>query len=118
MIVLETNEPPTLAAISNYSIFHGETLTITNSAADPDLPANVLTFSLLNAPTNATIDPTNGLFAWTPLPSQSPSTNSIAVVVTDDGSPALSATQSFTVVVMAGTVNPSEMQSERGIQHW
>ncbi len=106
VVVLETNEPPTLTAISNYHVFVGEQITITNSVSDGDLPENTLIFSLLNAPTNATIDPVNGLFAWTPLPSQSPSTNSIFVVVVDDGVPSLSATQGFTVVVIASNSPP------------
>ncbi|NOS71733.1 MAG: S8 family serine peptidase [Verrucomicrobia bacterium] len=106
VIVLETNEPPTLAAVSNHYVVVGEQITITNLAFDADLPENFLTFSLLNAPTNATIDPTNGLIEWTPLPSQSSSTNNIVVVVADDGVPSLSATQSFTVVVIASNLPP------------
>ena len=71
------------------------TLTITNSATDPDSPPEVLTFSLgSGAATNASINPTNGVFVWTPTQSQV-GTNAFSVVVTDKGSPSLSATQSF-----------------------
>src|SRR2546430_14024195 len=46
-----------------------------------------------------TIKPASGLITWTPSEAQGPSTNLISVVVTDNGVPALSNTNSFTVVV-------------------
>ncbi len=59
-----------------------------------------LTFSLgSGAPTNATINPVNGLFNWTPTAAQTSGTNIITVVVTDNGVPPLSSTQSFTVTM-------------------
>ena len=100
VIVLETNSAPTLAGISNHTIFEGETLTFTNTASDTDLPANTLVFSLENAPTNAVIDGVTGVFSWTPNQSQAPATNTIAVIVTDNGIPSLTATQFFTVTVL------------------
>jgi uncharacterized repeat protein (TIGR01451 family) len=101
VVVLETNSPPVLAPIADQTITEGFLLTVTNSATDPDIPANILTFSLgTNAPAGAAINPTNGLFTWTPSEAQGPSTNLITVIVTDDGTPVMSATQSFTVVVL------------------
>src|SRR5262249_23552323 len=47
-----------------------------------------------------TINPTNGLFSWTPAESQSPSTNQITAVVTDNGFPSLSDSKSFMVTVL------------------
>jgi hypothetical protein len=74
------------------------TLTITNSASDPDV-GETLTFSLdPGAPAGTSIGPTNGIFTWTPNESQI-GTNEITVRVTDDGVPPLSAMQSFTVTV-------------------
>jgi hyaluronate lyase len=75
----------------------GVTLTATNSALDADNDA--LSFSLISSPTNATIGPTNGVVNWRPTVAQAGSTNLFSVVVSDSGSPSLSATQSFTVVV-------------------
>src|SRR5207253_6952031 len=69
-----------------------------NTATDPDLPANNLTYTLLLAPTNAVIL-SNGLIVWTPNETQGSSTNIFTTMVTDDGSPPLSATNTFTVVV-------------------
>src|SRR5262249_6658014 len=47
----------------------------------------------------ATIGGTTGLFKWTPTAQQAPSTNAVTIQVTDNGTPPLSASRSFTVVV-------------------
>src|SRR4029079_2751698 len=57
-----------------------------------------LTYILQNPPAGATID-TNGVINWTPTEAQGPSTNTITTIVTDNGVPPLSATNSFTVTV-------------------
>jgi DNA-binding beta-propeller fold protein YncE len=97
---LATNRPPVLATITNRTIFGGQALAFTVTATDPDIPVQQLTFGLTNSPPGAAINPTNGLFAWTPDASQAPSTNAITVTVTDNGSPNQSAARSFTVEVM------------------
>jgi uncharacterized repeat protein (TIGR01451 family) len=100
VVVNEVNEAPILAAIADQIVAEGETLIVIAEASDADIPANVLTFSLgTNAPVGASIDPTNGIFTWTPAEEQGPGTNLITILVTDDGEPNLSAMQSFTVVV-------------------
>ena len=93
------NTAPILAAIENCTVVTSTTLTFAVSASDADLPAQNLTFNLEpGAPAGADIAP-NGVFHWTPTPSQSPSTNAVTVTVTDDGTPPLSAAQSFYIVV-------------------
>jgi hypothetical protein len=100
VIVLDDNEPPTLAPIEDRNIAEGRSLMISNLATDPDLPAQALTFSLEpGAPEGASINPMTGVFAWQPSNIQGGTTNIITVVVTDDGVPARSATQTFTVIV-------------------
>jgi hypothetical protein len=99
-----TNQPPVLAAIPNQSIMAGRTLLVTNLASDPNIPPLPLTFSLLTAPTNAAINSSSGLFTWRPTIAQSPSTQAVSVVVVDNGSPILSATQSFTTTVIQPAV--------------
>ena len=94
-----TNTPPTLAAISNWIVNVGQTVAFTASAQDTNQPPQTLTFSLLEAPTNATLNAGSGTFSWRPLVSQADTTNSITLEVTDSGTPPLSATQSFVVVV-------------------
>ncbi|HWH70164.1 MAG TPA: cadherin repeat domain-containing protein, partial [Candidatus Sulfotelmatobacter sp.] len=60
-----------------------------------------LTYSLgPGAPAGATLHPSTGLFAWTPTEAQGPSTNTLSILVTDDSVPPLSATNTFTVVVL------------------
>ena len=94
-----TNHPPVLAAIANQSILAGRTLLVTNSASDTDAPPQLLTYSLPGAPTGASIDTNSGLFTWRPAIAQSPATQTVAVVVSDNGVPTMSATQSFTITV-------------------
>jgi hypothetical protein len=107
------NTPPTLAAIPNQTINPGVTLNVTNLASDLDLPAQTLTFTLLAAPTNATLvslNASNALYTWRPLISQANSTNAIQVKVTDNGTPSLSATNNFVV-----TVNPASQPALNSI---
>ena len=100
VIVLQVANPPVLAPIPNYTIYEGTPLIITNSATDSNLPPRTLIFTLgAGAPTNATIGKLTGIFQWLPTAAQAPSTNVIAVIVTDNGNPPLSATQQFTVIV-------------------
>jgi glucuronoarabinoxylan endo-1,4-beta-xylanase len=94
------NTPPTIAAVSNQTANVGVTLLVTNTASDSDLPPQTLTFSAANTlPANAAINSSNGVFSWRPLVSQANSTNLIEIQVTDNGSPNLSATNSFEVFV-------------------
>jgi hypothetical protein len=112
------NSPPTLAPISNRSIIAGRTLSITNVASDPDSPPQVLTFSLLSPPFGAAINPSSGIFSWRPAISQS-GTNLLNVVVSDNGTPNLSATQGFSVTVnrpaQPALANPSVASGKFGI---
>ena len=95
------NTSPALLGIPNRTLTAGQTLTFTNSASDTDQPPQTLTFSLGNAPTNASLNPGNGVFTWRPAIAQGNSTNSINVIVTDNGSPNLSATQTFQALVLS-----------------
>jgi hypothetical protein len=105
VVVLESNEPPVLAPISDRMVYAGMTLAITNSATDPDLPTNTLTFSLGLDSGEASVNPTNGVFMWTPDSSFVNTTNTFTVTVTDDNPWAantqhLSDVKSFTVSVV------------------
>ena len=100
--VNEVNLPPVLAAISNRTVHAGMAVTFTNSASDPDLPANLLGYSLdPGAPAGASVQPSSGVFAWQTSTLNAGTTNPVTVRVTDDGVPPLSDTNSFSIAVLA-----------------
>jgi Concanavalin A-like lectin/glucanases superfamily/Beta-L-arabinofuranosidase, GH127 middle domain/Beta-L-arabinofuranosidase, GH127 catalytic domain/3-keto-disaccharide hydrolase/Putative Ig domain len=94
------NHPPTLTPISDTAILAGRTLLITNTATDPDVPVQTLTFSLSGPPPGATIGATNGLLEWRPSVGQAGATYPLTVQVADNGAPGMTATQSFSVTVL------------------
>lgn len=100
LVLTPPKTPPSLNAISNRTLIAGQTLTVTNTATDTNVPAQTLAFNLLTSPAGMILNPTNGLLTWRPTVSQSPTTNPVAVVVADNGVPQLSATQAFTVFVL------------------
>jgi hypothetical protein len=68
--------------------------------------SDTLSYELTTAPAGMSINPANGLISWTPATSQT-GTQAVTVRVTDNGTPALSASQSFSIAVAAidiGTV--------------
>ena len=78
----------------------GVNLSVTNIATDADLPPQTVTLSLLSTlPAGATFDAGTGIFAWRPDTTQANTTNTVTVVATDNGTPNLSTTNSFKVVV-------------------
>jgi hypothetical protein len=97
-----TNVPPVLAAITNRTVNVGQTVAITAGATDTNQPPQTLTFTLLAGATNATltqVNNTNANFSFRPLVAQTNSTNNFSLRVSDNGTPNLSATQSFAVIV-------------------
>jgi hypothetical protein len=77
-------------------------MSVVNTATDTNIHAT-MTYALVNPPAGTAID-TNGVITWTPSAAQSPGTNVITTVVTatdafDLVHPALTATNSFTVIV-------------------
>ena len=72
------------------------------AASDPDVPSQTLRFDLPVHPPGAilkTVRGTNGVILWTPKREAAKSTNLFTVVVTDNGVPSLSTTQTFNVIV-------------------
>lgn len=63
--VLEQNQKPRLAMPAETEVRPGETLAVTVQAEDPDEPAAPLSFSLVQGPTGAKIDPVSGKLSWT-----------------------------------------------------
>src|SRR4030095_8053532 len=95
------NTAPQLPPVADRTVTLGQTLAFTASATDLDVPPQTLSFSLEgNVPSGATIGSASGVFTFTPTPAQSPSTNVMAVRVTNNGLPPLSTARSFTVFVV------------------
>ncbi len=106
VVVREVNTPPTLPVQTNFVVEELKTLTVTNVASDMDIPANTLTYVLAAAPTNAIIS-AEGIISWTPTEAQGPGTNIFTTIVTDNGIPSLSATNTFSVVVSEVNTPPA-----------
>lgn len=93
------NTAPSLAPVSDQTVNVGANVSVNDTATDPDVPAQTLTYSLVSGPTGAAVNSSNGTFTWRPTVSAANSTNAIEVSVTDNGSPNLSATNSFNIIV-------------------
>jgi hypothetical protein len=99
LTVREVNAPPVLGAIGNKAGKEGELVSFTLSASDPaDLPPNLLTFSASGLPAGADLNAVTGLFTWTPALSQN-GDHTITFIVTDDGTPPLTDTETITVSI-------------------
>jgi hypothetical protein len=102
-ITLDAPAAPVLPNQTNVFLTDLTTLTVTNTATNPNVPANPLTYQLVNPPAGATID-SNGIITWTPTLNQSPSTNVFITVVSTTvtsaaGTSTVSATNTFVVIV-------------------
>lgn len=92
------NSPPTLPFIADKIVALGQSLVLLLGATDSDSPAQTLTYSLgVGAPSGLALGTSSGILSWTPA---ALGTNPVAVTVTDNGSPNLSASQTFNIVVV------------------
>ena len=99
------NHAPLSSAIPSRVVHAGSLVTLTATASDPDVPADTLTFSLdPGAPGTASINATNGVFTWTPTDEDVGTTNAVTARVTDNGSPSLSNTKTFSIIVVSRPV--------------
>lgn len=84
LTVSEVNAAPVLTNVpATATIDELNVYTFDADASDSDLPQQSLTFSLLGAPSGASIDPQSGVFNWTPSDAQGGSSYSFTVSVTD-----------------------------------
>ena len=95
-IVGAHNNPPALGPIADRTFNELALLTFTNSATDPN--GDTLTFSLdPGFPSGASVNPSTGVFTWTPTEAQGPGSYLITLRVTENGPPSLSDSISFTI---------------------
>ena len=98
--VNEVNLPPALKEITSHSVHAGMLVNFTNSATDADVPPNAMSYSLEAAPSGASVDADTGVFAWHTGDAHAGTSNYVTVRVTDNGVPAMSAAESFAVLVL------------------
>jgi len=93
------NSAPVFSStVSSRTLNVGVILSITNQASDADAGQG-LAYSLPVKPAGATVNATSGVIRWRPEVAQANATHPFSLVVADSGSPILSATQSFNVIV-------------------
>jgi hypothetical protein len=98
--VNEVNTAPVVTNPGNKTTDELVLLSYTLTAVDADLPAQTLTWSLgAGTPAGATINPSSGLFSWTPTEAQGPGTYPITYTATDNGTPPMSGSVTNTVTV-------------------
>jgi|GEM_PF-68250 len=103
--VLELNELPVLTVPANATVDELTQFTLQPTTTDSDLPAQSLTYSLLNAPAGMGIDPATGLVTWTPTEAQGAGAFAFSIRVTDSLNGA--ATRAVTVTVNEVNTAPS-----------
>ena len=97
LAVNAVNHPPVVGALTNRIVNPGAVISFNATATDADT-GDVLSFSLVNPPASAGITG-GGAFLWRPRVAQAGTTNTVTVVATDNGTPNLSGTNSFSVIV-------------------
>ena len=105
ILITTTNAPvsntaPVLAAITNRTVVAGNIVGFTCSVTDTDTPPQTITFSLQNGPAGATLTTNTGSFNWRPAVAQGGATNTMSIVASDNGSPVMTATQTFSIAVL------------------
>ena len=99
--VNDSNVAPVLAGIGNQAVNEGATLSFTATATDADVPSQTLTYSLdaASLALGMSIDANTGVFSWTPTEGQGGLAPSVTVTVTDNGTGALTDSETFTITV-------------------
>jgi hypothetical protein len=114
--VLEVNQPPVPTPLGTRRVSEGNLLSFTVGATDADLPAQRLSYSAVAAPAGVTVS-SNGVVSWRPTEAQGPSTNVVLIRVSDDGKPALGATNAIEIVVReVNTVPVLDVVSDRTVK--
>src|SRR6185503_8727134 len=101
IVVIVPNSAPAISGQPPASVEAGRPYAFTPTASDAD--GNPLTFSVVNAPPWAGIDPTTGAFAGTPPAGTSATFSNIVISVTDGNASA--ALPPFAITVTAPTSN-------------
>ncbi|MBN8248274.1 MAG: hypothetical protein J0L84_12630 [Verrucomicrobia bacterium] len=105
LIVNEINGTPEILGHADQATSEGDLYRTVMEAVDADIPAQSLSFALVSGPEGVSVTP-DGVVEWRPREDQGPSTNVIAVSVSDDGLPPLAATNEIVVLVLEVNLPP------------
>lgn len=106
------NQKPVLTVPAAQHTGAGQSLVFPVSATDPD-PAQQVTISVANKPTNATFF--DNTFSWTPAMTDT-GTVQVLFIATDNGSPAKSDTEAVMIYISAASVNHAPAWTVKTIQ--
>ena len=114
--VNEVNTVPVINPIPSQTVAEGFQLTVFATAADPDLPPQTLTWSLVNGPPGAVVLPIPGTFIFIPTEAQGPGSYSATIGVSDGPS---TGTATFAITVIETNLapvlaQPANMNVNRG----
>ncbi|MGJ8695200.1 MAG: putative Ig domain-containing protein [Verrucomicrobiaceae bacterium] len=98
------NRTLTLAPVPDQIVDSGALLTFPASATGSELPPQSVTYSLINPPAGATIDPDTGVFSWTPPLTTPGGPQTITIQAKEDGVAQNTDTVSFFATVNAGQI--------------
>jgi hypothetical protein len=104
--VPSANQAPFFISLVNRSVRELNTVNFKLIGRDLDQPVQKLTYGLVSGPSGLEVSDA-GQLTWTPTEAQGPSTNTIAVRVTDNGTPSLSTTNLFTILVAEANTAPT-----------
>jgi hypothetical protein len=104
--VPSANQAPSFINLLNRSVRELSAVNFRLIGRDLDQPAQRLTYALVSGPTGLLVSDV-GVVTWTPTEEQGPSTNTVTVRVTDNGTPSLSTTNSFTLFVTEANTAPT-----------
>lgn len=108
--VNEVNSPPQLDNPGNKSGNTGQQLSFTLSATDPDLPTNMLSYTISSGlQAGMTLNSATGQFTWT---APTPGDYMVTFRVTDNGDPNLSDEATITIAVAGGVTGISAAERQ------
>ena len=105
--VADVNQSPALAPVADQSLSEGQTLNLSLSATDVDLPVQPLTYALVSGPAGLTVS-SSGVLSWTPTEAQGPTTQVVTVSVTDG----------VAVVAISFLVTVAEVNQQPQVAAW
>jgi hypothetical protein len=113
-ITVAANRAPMLDQIAPKEVAEGNELTFSAIATDPD--GNQITFALDpdQTPAGATIEPSTGIFRWTPTEEQGGQAQpfTLRILAIDNGTPSLADSETFTVTVTEVNRSPALTKPE------